>query len=144
MAVGWGALYRSPDRTAAAIPHTAMFEPGATYRVLTFGDAKYGQYAVVRAGGRLDSEFFPESLYRGNFKDDEAYARFLTDRKVDYVVVDRRYQRFRTNEPRILGEMAALTGDVACVNGVLVRERDETVSLVVYRVTRGCQPAKPS
>jgi hypothetical protein len=144
MGVGWGALTRSPDDTAAAIPHTSVFEPGMTYRVLTFGDAKYGQYAVVRAGGHLDSEFFPESLYRGSFKSEQAYAKFLTDRKVDVVVVDRRYARFRTNEPRLLEQMAAATGADRCVDGVQVRDSDESESLVFYRVIRGCSPPEPA
>ena len=70
---------RSPTRAdgVSALPQSPTFVPGATYRVLTFGDAKYGQYSVVRAGGRLDSEFFPESMYRRSFPDEAAYARFL-------------------------------------------------------------------
>ena len=45
------AYLRSPD-----------FVPGATYRVLRGGDGKLGLYHVLRAGGRLDSEMFPESM----------------------------------------------------------------------------------
>ena len=41
--------------------------PGATYRVLRGGDGKLGMYHVLRAGGRLDSEMFPESMAIRNF-----------------------------------------------------------------------------
>ena len=39
----------------SALPQSPTFVP-ATYRVLTFGDAKFGPYAVVRrAGGSTPS-----------------------------------------------------------------------------------------
>ena len=81
MVAGWGALDREPARAISALTHSPTFVPGATYRVLTFGDAKYGPYSVVRAGGRLDSEFFPESINRRSFKDEAAYAGSSTSAK---------------------------------------------------------------
>lgn len=141
MGVGWGALNRLPDEATSSIPKSPVFQPGATYRVLTFGDGKYGQYAVVRAGGRLDSEFFPESLYRRSFPDLSAYAEFLTDRKVDFVVVDHRYERFRTNEQALLDD---ITAAATCVGGVAVEQIEQTVTTAVYRVSRGCVPPAPS
>ena len=113
------------------------FVPGATYRVLAFGDAKYGQYSIVRAGGRIDSEFFPESMYRRSFPDEATYARFLTRRQIDYVVVDPRYRKFKTNEQQLLDDMAW--------GGSRVRERrrgatgrHERGLPACTRVTRSC------
>ena len=136
MASGWGALNRRPDHVGSSIPQSISLVRGATYRVLTFGDGKYGQYAVVRAGGRLDSEFFPESLYRRSFRDESAYAKFLNDRKVEYVVVDYRYQKFHTNEQQLLDAMAA--PGTGCVGGLSVQRTDHTTTLTAYRITRDC------
>ncbi|MEY2461434.1 MAG: hypothetical protein QOG30_3264 [Acidimicrobiaceae bacterium] len=138
MVSGWGALNRDPDRAAVAITHSISIVPGATYRVLSYGDGKYGMYAVVRAGGRLDSEFFPESLYRRSFRDESAYATFLTKRKVEYVLVDHRYKKFHTNEQALLDAMAASPGDAGCVDGLRVQRELQSASLTTYRIIRGC------
>jgi hypothetical protein len=138
MVVGWSALTSNPDAQAVAIPKLPEFVPGATYRVLTSGDGKYGQYAVVRAGGRLDSEFFPESLHRHSFRDLRSYELFLTDRQVDFVVVDNRYHRFKSNEQSLLDELSAAG---VCQNGVAVRNVERSATLTVYSVTRGCSAA---
>ena len=138
MASGWGALNREPDRAASAIPQSISIVHGATYRVLTFGDGKYGMYAVVRAGGRLDSEFFPESLYRRSFRDQTTYAKFLTKRKVEYVLVDHRYRKFHTNEQQLLDAMAAAPGDAGCIGGLRVQRTGESPTLTSYRVIRDC------
>lgn len=138
MGVGWGAVNRLPDPVAAGIPHSTDFVRGATYRVLTQGDGKYGQYAVVRAGGRLDSEFFPESLYRRSFRDEAAYARFLTDRQVDFVVLDPRYQKFKTNEEELLDDMVAASASGRCVGGLQVQRSRANGALAVYDVSRNC------
>ncbi len=136
MAAGWSALNRRPTNSVSAFSESSAFVPGATYRVLAFGDAKYGQYSIVRAGGRIDSEFFPESMYRRSFRDEAAYARFLTRRRVDYVVVDPRYRKFRTNEQELLDDLA--WGGSSCVNGVAVQPVDTNAAYQVYRVTRSC------
>jgi hypothetical protein len=138
MGVGWNALSRKPDATANAIPRSAAFVAGATYRVLTFGDGKYGQYAVVRAGGQLDSEFFPESLARRSFRDEATYVRFLNARKVDYVVVDHRYRKFRTNEEQLLIRMSTPPSDTACVGGLRIEQADQTPTFAFYRISRDC------
>jgi hypothetical protein len=138
MIAGWGALNRRPDVAAAAIPHSISLVPGATYRVLSFGDGKYGMYTVVRRGGRLDSEFFPESLYRRSFRDEPTYAKFLTKRKVEYVLVDYRYSKFRTNEQELLDEMAALPSDRACIEGLRVQRELQSPKLTAYRIIRDC------
>jgi hypothetical protein len=138
MGSGWAALNREPDRASSAIPRSVSIVNGATYRVLSFGDGKYGMYAVVRAGGRLDSEFFPESLYRRSFRDEAAYARFLTRRKVEYVLVDHRYRNFHTNEQQLLDEMAATPPDAGCIGGLRVHRTGESPDLTSYSITRGC------
>jgi hypothetical protein len=144
MGVGWSALNRQPDPVAKAIPQSPAFEPGATYRVLTFGDAKYGQYAVVRAGGHLDSEFFPESLYRRSFRDEATYVKFLNDRKVDFVVVDSRYGRFRTNEEQLLDTLVQESIERGCTRGLVVQLADRGPRLELFRISRGCSPPATS
>ncbi|HEX2383910.1 MAG TPA: hypothetical protein VHI95_14800 [Acidimicrobiales bacterium] len=136
MAAGWSALNRRPSHGVSAFPATTDFVPGATYRVLAWGDAKYGQYSIVRAGGRIDSEFFPESMYRRSFADEATYARFLTRRQIDYVVVDPRYEKFKTNEQELLDDMA--WGGSSCVDGVSVRPVETTTAYQLYRVSRDC------
>jgi hypothetical protein len=138
MGIGWAALTRSPDAVAQAIPRSTAFVKGATYRVLTFGDGKYSQYAVVRAGGQLDSEFFPESLHRRSFRNAAAYARFLDERKVEYVVIDRRYRKFHTNEEQLLVSMSTSVGDAGCVGGLRVKQVDQEPTFAVYQINRGC------
>jgi hypothetical protein len=139
MRTGWAALYTSPDQSATAVSQSDSFVPGATYRVLSFGDGKYWQYSIVRAGGRLDSEFFPESLYRRSFSSDVDYAEFLTKRHVDYVVVQDRYHKFKTNELALLTSMSDAGG---CIGGVTVRPVESNGDYQVFGVTRGCaQPA---
>jgi hypothetical protein len=144
MGVGWNALVRSPDRIGVEIPQSAAFVRGATYRVLTFGDGKYSQYAVVRAGGRLDSEFFPEDMHRKSFRDRSTYVAFLTHRQVDFVVVDDRYYKFRTNEERLLGDLTALSAGTGCPNGVRVEKVDQEPKFSMYRVIRGCASSSQS
>ena len=138
MGVGWNALVRVPDRIGTSIPHSAVFVRGATYRVLTFGDGKYGQYAVVRAGGRLDSEFFPEDMHRRSFRDQTAYVAFLMRRQVDYVVVDRRYRKFHTNEEQLLTNLVSESAGSGCPRGVRVAMVDQQPSFSVFRVSRSC------
>ena len=137
MLVGWGALVRTPDPVLAAFPTTSEFVPGATYRVLTSADAKYGPYAIVRGGARIDSEFFPESMHRGRFKDEHEYAAFLKRRTVDFVFAQHRYKRFKSNELDLLQAMAV--PQVGCIDGVLVRAVDAEPTYDLYEVERGCK-----
>jgi hypothetical protein len=136
MAAGWGALNRRPAHGVSALLSSNQFVPGATYRVLAFGDQKYGQYAIVRAGGHLDSEFFPESMSRRSFPNEADYAKFLTKRQVDYVVIDPKYKKFKTNEQAMLDDIASAKSP--CVDGVEVRSVDETPGYELYAITRNC------
>src|SRR5262249_55238290 len=75
----WHALVRNGADTASldAYLRSPAFVPANTYRVLHSGDGKLGLYKILRAGGRLDSELFPESMGIQNFRDADEYAAFL-------------------------------------------------------------------
>ncbi|MCC6959657.1 MAG: hypothetical protein IT301_07395 [Dehalococcoidia bacterium] len=103
----WGLFFREPDGQVAAFTRTPAFEPGATYRVLRAGDGKVGMYQILKAGGRLDSEFFPESIDRRSWPSQQDYAAFLSKRRVDYVLIFTSYhRRFSTNEESLLNTMS--------------------------------------
>lgn len=132
MNFAWGAMWRDPVPSVDAFADSDGMVPGRTYRVLSGFDGKYGLYAVVRAGGVLDAEFFPEGLHRGGFSTLEGYARFLRSRDIERVVVfptyGERYQR--SNEPERLEEMVA----AGCVEGVRVTRLPEDGIWSLYRV----------
>jgi hypothetical protein len=93
-------------------------------------------YRTLRAGGRLDSEFFPESIVRRSWPDRERYSQFLTGRGVDRVVVFDSYQRrFGTNEQALLEAMAVRPCRPGEVD-VSVLERAPTFT--VYAIDRAC------
>ena len=79
----WSALVHNGADTATldAYLRSPAFVPGATYRVLRGGDGKLGLYHVLRAGGRLDSELFPESMAIRSFDDVADYAAVLCERR---------------------------------------------------------------
>jgi len=94
----WAGLARRPDKTLAEFATSGDFTPGLTYRVLRAGDGKVGMYQLLKAGGRLDSEFFPESIGRHSFPDLATYSTFLRRRGVDTVIVFKNYDtRWKTN-----------------------------------------------
>jgi hypothetical protein len=124
----WEALVRRPDHVARQLTQSDEFRPGAVYRVLRAHDGKVSMYDVLLAGGRLDSEFFPESMHRRSFAGVDAYHRFLARRRVDFVVVFDSYTaRFHTNEHLLLQECAR-----SGVASVVFRGRGFTV----YQVAR--------
>jgi hypothetical protein len=103
----WGALNRKPNTDLLQFINSPKFEPKKTYRIIRAGDGKVGMYQLVRKGGRLDSEFFPESIGRRSWPDTEAYSRFLRTRRVDYVIVYDSYDReYRTNEHALLDALS--------------------------------------
>jgi hypothetical protein len=124
MPYAWGALRREPDRRMVDFVRSPLFVPGAEYRVLRAADGKVGMYQLLRGGGRLDSEFFPESILRVSWPDPAAYSAFLRRRHVDYVFVWRGYTSYyQVNEESVLGRMAAASpaqchGPVVCVQRV--------------------------
>ena len=106
----WHALARRSADTSEidAYVRTPQFVKGATYRVLRDGDGKLGMYRVLRAGGRLDSELFPESMAMHSFKSVADYQELLCDRHVDQVLHFTSYDNQRhTNEHALLDQLVA-------------------------------------
>ncbi|MCC6383118.1 MAG: hypothetical protein IT304_11485 [Dehalococcoidia bacterium] len=107
-AFAWNALTRDEDRSLVPFLESSAFAPGATYRVLRSNDGKVGMYEILRAGGRLDSEFFPESVNRRSWPTAEEYVSFLDGRKIDFVVLYASYDaNEHTNEHALLEWLAA-------------------------------------
>lgn len=133
----WRALSRPVDPRMVAFTRSADFTPGATYRVLRVADGKVGMYQLLRAGGRLDSEFFPESILRQSWPGEAAYSALLRRRHVDDVMVWRGYTTtYHVNELDLLETMARRPrtdcgGPVVCVSLVV-----RTPDYVVFGVTR--------
>jgi hypothetical protein len=99
------------------------------------GDAKLGIYHVVRAGGRLDSELFPESMAVRDFNSLNDYERLLCERHIDFVIAYASYTASRgTNELAILHRLATARDP-----RVGVRPIEHGRGHIVYAVTRrGC------
>jgi hypothetical protein len=113
-----------------------QFVPGATFRVLRSGaDAKLGLYHVLRKGGRLDSELFPESMAMRSFSSLSDYEQLLCARHIDFVIAYDSYTRSRhTNELAVLKRLDA-TGKERVHIRAIVRHP----TYVVYAVDRtGC------
>jgi len=107
-AYSWSSLGREPDQAMARFSASSQFRPGLTYRLLRTSDGKVGMYQLIRAGGRLDSEFFPESIWGGMFASERDYSDFLRTRHVDEVLVFHQVPgHVHTNEPQLLARMAA-------------------------------------
>jgi hypothetical protein len=104
----WSSLRREPDQAMARFSASSQFRPGLTYRLLRTSDGKVGMYQLIRAGGRLDSEFFPESIWGGMFTSERDYSDFLLEHRVDEVLVFHQLpSHVHTNEPQLLARMAA-------------------------------------
>jgi hypothetical protein len=139
----WSALIHKGTDTASldAYLRSPAFVPGATYRVLRGDDAKLGMYDVLRAGGRLDSELFPESMAIRSFHDASSYASLLCDRRVDQVIHYDTYDAARhTNEATMIDALERGAG-----NGVGLRTVARGTSWKVDSVDRsGCAPRRGS
>jgi hypothetical protein len=97
--------------TLDAYLRSPSFVRGATYRVLRGGDGKLGLYHVVKAGGRLDSEMFPETMAIRDFHEVPDYEKLLCDRHVDQILHFASYDASRhTNERETITRLAARTG----------------------------------
>ena len=127
----------NPDRTLSDFARSPEFTPGITYRVLRAGDGKVGMYQLLKAGGRLDSEFFPESIGRHSFPSAADYSTFLRKRQVDTVIIFDNYDvRWRTNEHALLEQLASDGTCSAGQVGVDLMERLQRFD--VYRIQRMC------
>jgi hypothetical protein len=136
----WHALRRTVNTASLDdFLHSSQFVPGATYRVLRgAGDAKLGIYHVLLAGGRLDSEMFPESMATHNFATEADYEALLCARHVDFVIAYASYTASRgTNEIAMLARLAS-----GSPREVRVRAIERGSGHVVYAITRvGCPAA---
>jgi hypothetical protein len=126
-------LWRKSDRAMLRFLASPSFHPGATYRVLRVPDFKVGMYQLLRAGGRLDSEFFPESIVRRRWPSATEYGEFLRRRHVDYVMIWGGYARvFHANDGDRLTELEACRpGTPVCARLI---ERDMPWTL--WEITR--------
>jgi hypothetical protein len=133
----WSALVHNGAGTPSIDEYlrTPQFVPGETYRVLRGGDGKLGMYQLLRAGGRLDSEMFPESMAIRSFRDPAVYVALLCDRHVDQVIHYDTYDTARHTDERTM--MTALERDA--VGGVALHEIASGTGWQVDRVDRsGC------
>ncbi len=106
----WDALGRWPQHHPIdAFTRSPAFGVGATYRVLRgTRDAKFSIYQVLVAGGRSDSELFPEGMAIQSFDSVDAYERLLCDRRVDFVLAFDSYTAsHHTNEQELLRTLSA-------------------------------------
>ncbi len=134
-AFAWGALTRDADTGLVPYLQSGEFHRGATYRLLRVADGKVGMYQLIQRGGILDSEFFPESLDRRSWPEEQEYVAFLADRKVQYVMIFDNYdQRYRTNEHELLGGLVA--------RGCAASEHSEP-GFEVFSVNTACVPEGP-
>ena len=137
--VGWqwrGFTRTAPTASLDKFLGSSDFVPGATYRVLRgAADSKLGLYHVLRAGGRLDSELFPESMAVHSFASQPEYEQLLCDRHVDYVIAYYEYARTRrSNEIAVLKHLTTARNP-----RVRLRTIDQGPSYIVYAVDRpGC------
>jgi hypothetical protein len=137
----WHALvHNGADTTTLdAYLRSPGFTPGATYRVLRGGDGKLGLYHVLRAGGRLDSELFPESMAIRNFDSAHDYAAMLCDRGIDRIIHYDTYDTARhTNEHAMIHTLQRTT-----VDGVHLREIAGGDGWTVLAVDRSGCASKP-
>jgi hypothetical protein len=133
----WAGLARRPDKTLAEFARSSDFTPGITYRVLRAGDGKVGMYQLLKAGGHLDSEFFPESIGRRSFPDLAVYSTFLRRRGVDTVIVFKNFDvRWKTNEHQLLEDLVTADHCSPTQVGASVVERFERFD--VYHIQRTC------
>ncbi len=92
-----------------AFTDSPAFRIGATYRVLRgTSDAKFSIYQVLVAGGRSDSELFPEGMAIRSFDSVDAYDRLLCARHIDFVLAFDSYTTsHHTNEQHLLRTLAS-------------------------------------
>jgi hypothetical protein len=147
LAIGWGYLRtpyawrgmsRSPDTAIADWTRSPAFVPGATYRAMGFGDSRVGLYRLLQAGGRIDSDFFPESQLRRSWSDPGAYSTSLREREVDVVLIAPGYDATdHVNEVALLASMAAHPPPTCGGPEVCVHAIEGGRGFLAYRIDRG-------
>jgi hypothetical protein len=138
----WGALRRAPDTRLLAFLDSPAFAPGTTYRLLDARDAKLGMYQLIQHGGRLDSEFFPESIDRRSWDTPLAYSAFLRARHVQYVVIYEQYADYHTNEHKLLDALATMPAACGAADA-RVQLTQRTPVYDVYAIDQGCATRAP-
>lgn len=137
----WAGLRRVPDRNVSGFTKSKEFVAGKTYRVLRRSDGKVGMYEYLKAGAKLDSEFFPESFAHKSFHSLTRYSAFLRKRLVDVVVVYSSYDVAHHDEHSLLRHLASrgpdCTADTVGVS-VLVQQP----SFTAYAIERACPPSQ--
>jgi hypothetical protein len=133
----WRDLSKKPETTLDAFIDSSAFRPGIEYRVLSTTDRRMGMYLVIRHGGRLDSEFFPESLDRRTWPSEAEYCRFLVDRRVDRVIIYHHYDRgFHKNEQKVLALLSSSDRHACAAQRVTVSYLFKGNRFDVYTITR--------
>ncbi len=133
--MGWRTFGRVEHRSAMQrYLASSAYHASATHRLLRGSDSKLGMYMLLQAGGRLDSEFFPESQAMVSFASSDAYASLLCERRIDQVVAFRSYDLARhTNEHRWLSELGNTSNRRVGVK-LIAHDRD----FDVFDVARHC------
>jgi hypothetical protein len=147
LAVGWGplrmpyswhAMGRQPDTAVADWVAGSSFRQGATYRVLGLADGRVGMYRLLQGGGRLDSDFFPESQLRRSWPDAETYSAALRDRQVDVVLIAPGYDDAdQVNEVALLVSLASHRPATCAGTTVCVRPIEGGRGFLAYEIDRG-------
>ena len=139
MRYAWGALNRKPNTDLLQFVNSPQFAPNKTYRIIRAGDGKIGMYQIVRKGGHLDSEFFPESIGRKSWPNTEDYSKFLRTRRVDFVIAYDSYDKtFKTNEHALLNELSGAGLDACTGQRVGAAPLAHAQHYDVYTVRRDC------
>jgi hypothetical protein len=135
----WRSLHRWPADEFSGFLDSRAFVPGATYRLLLTLHGKLGEYQMIEHGGRLDSEFFPESMGIQSWPDLRIYSEQLRRRHVDFVMAFRDYDHaWHTNEHHLLDRLTHVPAS-GCASGfVATRRLAHNEHYDLYRVNRSC------
>jgi hypothetical protein len=134
----WSTFDRPVDRQMLPFLASPAFHRGETYRLLNGGDKKVGLYQLLQAGGRSDSDFFPESMMLQSWPSVDAYSQALRDRNVDVVMWWPSFTYSNhTNERALLDELAGRPQPPSCDGPtVCVRLAAATSTYRLYDITR--------
>jgi hypothetical protein len=115
------------------------FVEGAVYRVLGGADGKLAMYDVLRHGGELDSEFFPESIHI-RISDPASYVDVVTRRRIDFVALSMDFDRGNHGlEHRVLESLANDPAAACSRVGIVARPVTTGPDWFVYRLDRNCR-----
>jgi len=133
----WAGLRRAPDRNVS-FTKTDEFVQGKTYRVLRRNDGKVGMYEYLKAGAKLDSEFFPEGFAHRSFHTLPVYSAFLRKRLVDVVVVYSSYDVAHHDEHALLARLASRRRHRCDHDRVGVSVLNHSSTYTAYAIEREC------